>query len=141
MCVRKKVVSALAALLLVTFVMPVLAQTNPGLGASWPIAQDVSPNAQFHVYRWLQGGVTYVQVNDALGNVQFAVGAVNGVVFALPVGSAANVQVSQQPTSDSSSTINTLYSDASVTVQQTTSNFVAHPTAQAACKDPTDCTN
>ncbi|KAF1007234.1 MAG: hypothetical protein GAK28_01873 [Luteibacter sp.] len=57
-----------------------------GLGQSWPNAQDVSANPNFHVYRFERGGVHYVQVNDAAGTVRGAIGTIGGEIFELPVG-------------------------------------------------------
>lgn len=121
------------------------AQTAPGLGTNWPNAQDVSANPQFHVYRWVQGSITYVQVNDLAGNVKFAVGTVNGVAFVLPVGAPESVQVqpaaatSATTSSVSSASSATVYKDPTITVQQTTNAFSVTPTAQMVCKDPADC--
>lgn len=121
------------------------AQTAPGLGTNWPNAQDVSTNPQYHVYRWVQGNITYVQVNDIAGNVKFAVGAVNGAAFVLPVGAPQTVQIQQPATTSASTTsltvptASTVYSDSTITVQQTNSTYSVTPTAQLVCKDPADC--
>jgi hypothetical protein len=121
------------------------AQTAPGLGTNWPNAHDVSTNPQYHVYRWVQGNITYLQVNDIAGNVKFAVGTVNGVAFVLPVGAPQMVQVqpaaapSATASSLTSPSASTVYSDPTITVQQTNSTFSVTPSTQMVCKDPADC--
>lgn len=128
-----------------------LAQTapGPGLGARWPAAQDVSVNPSYHVYRWVQGGVKYLQVNDLAGNVKFAVGQVGNQVFVLPIGSPNAVQVSEltsgatmsavpmESSPDNASDASVIYSDSTISVQQTPTAYAVH--AAAICKDPVDC--
>ena len=146
---RKKTMVILGAGLALGLAVSAVAQTAPpsqGLGTSWPAAQDVSANPSYHVYRWVQGGVKYLQVNDVAGNVKFAVGQVGGVVFVLPVGTPQNVQVVQPaaaPTSGSNATLapatSTVYSDSTITVQQTPTTYVVSPKAAATCTNPVDC--
>jgi hypothetical protein len=57
-----------------------------GLGQSWPNASDVSSNPNFHAYVFTLGGIQFVQINDANGNVLGAVGSANGQFITLPVG-------------------------------------------------------
>lgn len=60
--------------------------STTGLGTSWPNTTDLSANPHYHVYRFERGGVRYVQVNDAAGNVRGAIGYVGGQVIDLPIG-------------------------------------------------------
>ena len=67
-----------------------------GLGQAWPNAVDVSVNAHYHAYAFVLGGVTYVQINDAAGNVLGAIGTSGGQFIVLPIGNAASVTTPQQ---------------------------------------------
>lgn len=60
--------------------------TTTGLGQSWPAATDVSASTQFHVYRFEEAGVSYIQVNDLAGTVRGAVANLDGQLLELPVG-------------------------------------------------------
>ena len=118
-----------------------------GLGSSSPPVPNVSANAQYQVFRWVQSGVTYVQVNDAAGNVKFAVAAGGGVVLVLPVGSPEVVQV--MPGGSAAATAGApVYQDSAVTITTSPTGFAASPTASspvtkaattAACGNPADC--
>jgi len=57
-----------------------------GLGQAWPNAADVSANPNYHAYVFMLGGVKYVQINDANGNIIGAVGTANGQFLTLPIG-------------------------------------------------------
>jgi len=125
-----------------------LAQTAPGLGSSQPNTPDVTANPQFHVYRWNMNGVTYVQVNDIVGNPVLAFGAAgNGQVLVLPVGNPASVTV-VAPAANASTAGATVYKTATLVVTQTASGFAVSnagvaPQTQvqaAACQDPGECT-
>ena len=71
-----------------------------GLGQSWPNAQDVSTNPNFHVYVFAMGGVEYIQVNDLNGNVLGSVGTAGGQFITLPIGRfAQQVVTPSQPAS------------------------------------------
>jgi hypothetical protein len=126
------------------------AQTAEGLGSNWPNAQDISPNPQYHVYRWVQQNVTYIQVNDLNGNVKFAVGVVPGMAFVLPVGTPSSVliahpapqnRVASQPAAmgmmATPVTGATVYRDSSISVLQTGQTFTVTP--MVGCSDPADC--
>ena len=137
----------LAALLLMGALMIcsglAAAQTAPsaGLGTSWPNAQDVSKRPEFHVYVFSLGGVKYVQVNDAAGNVRGGVAATpdGSTTLALPLGSG-QVQVAAAPTDGA-----LIYQDSGTTVTASpTQGLVASPagtTMRAAdCTSVADCT-
>lgn len=68
-----------------------------GLGQAWPNAVDVSLNPHYHAYTFLVGGITYIQINDAAGNVLGAVGTSGGQFIVLPIGHAQSVATPQQP--------------------------------------------
>jgi hypothetical protein len=67
-----------------------------GLGQAWPNAVDVSLNPHYHAYTFVVGGVTYVQINDAGGNVLGAVGTSGGQFIVLPIGNPQFVSTPQQ---------------------------------------------
>jgi hypothetical protein len=67
-----------------------------GLGQAWPNAVDVSLNPHYHAYTFVVGGITYVQINDAGGNVLGAVGTSGGQFIVLPIGNPQFVSTPQQ---------------------------------------------
>lgn len=67
-----------------------------GLGQAWPNAVDVSLNPHYHAYTFVVGGITYVQINDAGGNVLGAVGTSGGQFIVLPIGNSQFVSTPQQ---------------------------------------------
>lgn len=123
------------------------AQTAPGLGSAQPGTPDVSQNPQFHVYRWDMRGVTYVQVNDIVGNPVAAFAAdANGHVLVLPVGAPANVTVVTPATSAASAGA-PVYQAGALNVTQvanglavSNSSTAAQPQSLAVCQDPGECT-
>lgn len=75
-----------------------------GLGQAWPNAIDVSLNPHYHAYTFVVGGITYVQINDAGGNVLGAVGTSGGQFIVLPIGNPERVNTPQQPATATSAT-------------------------------------
>lgn len=61
-----------------------------GLGEEYPDAADLSADPAWGVYQFERDGVTYLQVNDAAGNVRAAVGRIGETVWVLPVGTDAD---------------------------------------------------
>lgn len=122
------------------------AQNAPGLGSAQPNTPDVSQNPQFHVYRWDMRGVTYIQVNDIVGNPVAAFAAdAGGHVLVLPVGAPANVIV-VTPAANAASAGAPVYKAGALNVTQvanglTVSNStMAQPQSLAVCQDPGECT-
>lgn len=126
-----------------------LADGAQGLGLAQPSQADVSTNPQFHVYKWVRTGVTYVQVNDTAGNVQLAIATGGGEVLVLPIGQPDAVQVA--PASENTNGA-VVYSDSGVLIRQVSSGYVVSavtssasstssfsPTVQADCGNPADC--
>lgn len=119
-----------------------------GLGSSQPNQVDVSTNPQFHVYEWVRNSVLYVQVNDAAGNVQFAVATGGGEVLVLPIGSPDAVQVLASSANTDGTVV---YSDSNILIRQVTGGYAvsAAPAAPASspatvqtmaiCSNPSDC--
>ena len=120
-----------------------------GLGQSWPNAQDVSTNPNFHVYVFAMGGVQYIQVNDLNGNVLGSVGTAGGQFITLPIGRfAQQVVTPSQPASAPSpatavASPTAVYNDGTTTVTATPlSDGTMSLNAAAApgtCTDPVDC--
>lgn len=118
-----------------------------GLGQSWPNASDVSSNPNFHAYVFTIGGINFVQINDANGNVLGAVGAAGGQFITLPVGRFSQLVVTPQqpaavPTAATPTTTpTTVYQDNATTVTATTlSDGTTQLRAAAACAgDPMVC--
>lgn len=96
-----------------------------GLGQSWPNASDVSRNPNFHAYVFTLGGIQFVQINDANGNVLGAVGSAGGQFITLPVGRfSQQVTTPQQgpavtPTGTPTTAPTTVYQDPNTTVTAT----------------------
>lgn len=96
-----------------------------GLGQAWPNATDVSANPNFHAYVFMLGGIQYVQINDANGNVLGAVGMANGQFITLPIGRFSQlVSTPQQApavatTATPAAAPTTVYADTNTTVTAT----------------------
>ncbi|RAO74573.1 hypothetical protein CA260_19495 [Dyella jiangningensis] len=118
---------ALAALLFAGAAGPALAAqpAASGLGQAWPNTTDVSPSPNWHAYVFTMGGVKYIQVNDANGNVIGAVGTANGQFITLPIGAFSQlVSTPQQPaavapTAQPATSPTTVYTDTAVQVTAT----------------------
>lgn len=68
-----------------------------GLGQSSPLAVNLSQDPAWLLYGFQRDGVTYLQVNDLVGNVQLIIGNAGGAYFVLPAGSnAAKVSLPEQ---------------------------------------------
>ena len=119
-----------------------------GLGQSWPNAQDVSTNPNFHVYVFAMGGVQYIQVNDLNGNVLGSVGTAGGQFITLPIGRFAQQVVTPSQPASAPSTATAVaspaavYNDGTTTVTATPLNDgtmrLSATAAQLPC-DPIDC--
>jgi len=96
-----------------------------GLGQSWPNASDVSRNPNFHAYVFTLGGIQFVQINDANGNVLGAVGTSGGQFITLPVGRFSQLVTTPQQgpavptTATPTTTPTTVYQDPATTVTAT----------------------
>ncbi|WP_313179718.1 hypothetical protein [Stenotrophomonas sp.] len=68
-----------------------------GLGQSAPLAVNLSQDPAWLLYGFQRDGVTYLQVNDLMGNVQLIIGNAGGTYFVLPAGSnRAKVSLPEQ---------------------------------------------
>jgi hypothetical protein len=116
-----------------------------GLGQSWPNASDVSRSPNFHAYVFVLGGIQYVQVNDANGNVLGAVGTSNGQFITLPVGRfSQQVSTPQQApavsTAAPAAAPTTVYQDTATQITATPlSDGTLQLKATAAGCDPIEC--
>lgn len=117
-----------------------------GLGQSWPNASDVSRNPNFHAYVFTIGGIQFVQINDANGNVLGAVGSAGGQFITLPMGRfAQQVSTPQQgPAVASTATPTTapatVYQDTATTVTATPlSDGTMQLRASVSSCDPETC--
>lgn len=125
------------------------ASPTQGLGQAWPNATDVSLNPHYHAYTFTSQGITYVQINDAAGNMIGAVGTASGQFIVLPIGNSQSVTTPQQPAAATNATpaasASTVYnngstvitatpmSDGTTTLQAATlSTQTATPTTQSA---------
>ena len=63
-----------------------------GLGERFPSARDVSQSENFHVYRFEEKGITFIQVNSLDGEVLAAFGVAGKQPFTLPIGSLSQSQ-------------------------------------------------
>lgn len=136
---RGRMVSLLASAALVALAWSgsAIADDWRGLGASWPSAVDTSRNANFHAYRWLRNGVSYVQVNDRNGEPLVAIAAGGGGVIVLPIGSAASqvtVVASGQRVGGAP-----VYSDERVTITKDDVGFSVQSLEAQPCSDPVEC--
>lgn len=57
-----------------------------GLGESMPPATDLSSNATVSIYQFERSGVTYLQINDANGQVRGAVARIENTAWVTPMG-------------------------------------------------------
>lgn len=57
-----------------------------GLGESMPAATDLSTNPAVSIYQFERGGVTYLQINDATGQVRAAVARIENTAWVTPMG-------------------------------------------------------
>jgi hypothetical protein len=118
-----------------------------GLGQAWPNTTDVSANPNWHAYVFVLGGIKYVQVNDANGNVIGAVGTSNGQFITLPIGRFAQlVSTPQQPAavdtgSQPTTAPATVYQDDSVQVTATPQTDGTVRLMAASTCDPIQCNN
>ncbi|MBO9827598.1 hypothetical protein J7373_04965 [Xanthomonas sp. A2111] len=72
-----------------------------GLGESTPAATNLSTNASARIYQFERNGVTYLQINDATGQVRGAIGRVGDTAWVTPMGKDVD-RVSTVDTFDSS---------------------------------------
>ena len=117
-----------------------------GLGQSWPNASDVSSSPNFHAYVFVLGGIQYVQINDANGNVLGAVGTSNGQFITLPIGRFSQQVATPQQAPAASTTAapvaapTTVYQDTATQVTATPlSDGTMQLKAMAAGCDPITC--
>ena len=122
------------------------ASPNSGLGQAWPNAPDMSKNPHFHVYVFDFGGVRYIQVNDANGNVLGSIGSAGGTFLTLPIGRYANlVDTPSQPAAlpaaaQPVASPQPIYDDGTTAVTATPlSNGTTQLRAADACGDPVTC--
>jgi hypothetical protein len=66
----------------------VIEAARTGLGQSQPPTPNISTDPEWQVYLFESDGISYYQVNDLMGRVQFIVGQANGRVWLLPAGTA-----------------------------------------------------
>jgi hypothetical protein len=94
-----------------------------GLGQAWPNAVDVSVNPHYHAYAFVVQGITYIQINDAGGNVLGAIGTSNGQFIVLPIGNPQSVVTPQQAAAISTATpvaaTAVVYNDGSTVISAT----------------------
>src|SRR5215213_5093664 len=57
-----------------------------GFGESAPAATDLSANATVSIYQFERNGVTYLQINDANGQVRGAIGRIENTAWVTPMG-------------------------------------------------------
>lgn len=119
---------------------------SAGLGQSWPNAADVSLNPHYHAYVFVAGGITYIQINDAAGNVLGAVGTASGQFIVLPVGQSQSVSTPQQSASSSSATpaaaTAPVYNDGTTVITATPmsdGSTQIKAATSSTCDDPTVC--
>lgn len=118
-----------------------------GLGQAWPNATDVSLSPHYHVYHFVRDGIQYIQVNDLGGTVHAAIAAANGTVLVLPIGvDAAQVKTDTVGTT-ASSTAETVYQDANVSVSVVPQSngsvqlLTIPKSAAQTCSNPGECSN
>lgn len=66
------------------------------MGQSFPQAVDLAPDPEWQVYEFARGGIRYMQINDSTGKVRAAVGRVDELFWAMPMGGDAD-RVSVEP--------------------------------------------
>lgn len=140
--------AAVAGLLALALSTPVLADDpQSGLGQSWPNAQDVSSNPNYHVYVFVRDGVRYLQVNDSAGKVRGAVATAGGQFLVLPLGSDSQrvstpqTPATQVPSGVTAGTPQTVYTDSDSQTQVTVTPLSngAMMMTTSLCKDPEEC--
>ncbi|WP_045727047.1 hypothetical protein [Xanthomonas sp. GPE 39] len=57
-----------------------------GFGESAPAAANLSNNPSVRIYQFERNGVTYLQINDATGQVRGAIARVNDIAWVTPMG-------------------------------------------------------
>lgn len=138
-----------AALLTMSLAGAASASTPPttGLGQAWPNAPDVSISPNYHAYVFVLGGIQYIQINDANGNVLGSVGTAGGQFITLPIGKFARlVSTPQQPAATTSratpiASPTTVYNDGTTTVTATpmSDGTTQLSALQEMCGDPASC--
>jgi hypothetical protein len=136
--VRKALLAGFIAIGLTSTAFAQTSTPATGLGQNWPNAADQSASPNWHVYVFWLNGVKYIQVNDLNGTVHAAVGAAAGTTIVLPVGvDSQNVQTTGSSTSSSAQTV---YSDATTTVTATPqSNGATQFMVANVCDNPVTC--
>jgi hypothetical protein len=115
-----------------------------GLGQAWPNATDQSLATGFHAYSFSgAGGIHYIQINDANGNVLAAVGAVAGQYIVLPMGRFSQLVSTpqQQATSAAAPTASPtqVYNDGVTSVTATPMSDGTLMMSTSAVCDPIEC--
>ncbi|MGH8466800.1 MAG: hypothetical protein ACRESP_21810, partial [Pseudomonas sp.] len=64
-----------------------------GLGQSHPTGPDLSVDPEWRVHGFQRDGVEYYQVTDLSGQVQFIIGTLDGIFWALPAGEPSSTLV------------------------------------------------
>lgn len=62
-----------------------------GMGESNPSASDLSADAGWRIHAFERDGITYYQINDAVGSVHAILGTLDGVFWTLPIGSSPHL--------------------------------------------------
>lgn len=134
---RRRIVALLVstAVAALTWSGSVAAQEQSGLGANWPSAADASRSVNFHAYRWLRNGISYVQVNDRNGAPLVALAAAGGTIVVLPIGSA-QVKVVQPSPSVAGAPV---YTDERVSISSDDAGFTVQSLEAQPCSDPIEC--
>jgi hypothetical protein len=114
-----------------------------GLGQAWPNVADQSLATGFHAYVFVIGGIQYIQINDANGNVLGGVGNASGQYIVLPVGLYSQQVSTPQQTATTTATPTaaptTVYNDGTTAITETPmSDGTTALVATAEC-DPVDC--
>jgi hypothetical protein len=122
------------------------APATNGLGSAWPNATDQSLATGFHAYSFSGvGGIQYIQINDANGNVLAAVGAVAGQYIVLPMGRFAQQVSTPQQTTTSAATPTAaptqVYNDGTTSVTATPMSDGTLMMSTSAVCDPIECNN
>lgn len=61
-----------------------------GLGQENPSTPDLSVDPKWRVHGFKRDGISYFQVNDAMGRVQLIFGTLDGLFWALPAGETSD---------------------------------------------------
>ncbi len=136
--VRKALLAGFVAIGLTSTAFAQTSTPATGLGKAWPNAADLSANPHWHVYVFVLHGIKYIQVNDLNGTVHAAIATAAGTSIVLPMGvDAQNVQTMA---SDTSSSAQTVYSDATTTVTATPQrNGTTQFAVASTCTNPVSC--